>query len=206
MRQRIAVALGLAAVASVVALSALGGSDARQTGPTRAAGPARPSGAPGTNAKFASLVTQTSNRCDLQAQEIMRYGPQQRLQGSCCSKMDATAYGRQVRYVHRYAADSNIPTDPYDVSAALVQRLLRYDRDIQLNAVGLATYRQAIDMSPEKGPCCCACWRATAFRGLSKQLIVNERWPAPRVARLIGALDGCGGGTHQVRARNRAPV
>jgi len=51
-------------------------------------------------------------------------------------------------------------------------------------------------MSPEHGPCCCQCWRWNAFRGLSKYLIHERQWPAARLGRLIGALDGCGGPGH----------
>jgi hypothetical protein len=51
-------------------------------------------------------------------------------------------------------------------------------------------------MSREKGPCCCRCWRWTAFEALSKYLVATRGWRPPRLARLIEALDGCGGGAH----------
>ncbi len=47
--------------------------------------------------------------------------------------------------------------------------------------------------APEKGPCCCHCWRWTAFQGLSSYLIAYRHWQAPPLAALIGNLDGCGG-------------
>jgi hypothetical protein len=56
-----------------------------------------------------------------------------------------------------------------------------------------ATYDQAMSMSREKGPCCCHCWRWTAFRGMSKYLIVHASWSAPQVALLIDDVQGCGG-------------
>ena len=47
--------------------------------------------------------------------------------------------------------------------------------------------------APEKGPCCCHCWRWTAFQDLSSYLIAYRHWQAPPLAALIGNLDGCGG-------------
>jgi hypothetical protein len=48
--------------------------------------------------------------------------------------MDEAAYRRQVRYLRRYAHTADVPRDPYDVSARLTQRLLRYDRAVKLRS------------------------------------------------------------------------
>lgn len=149
--------------------------------------------AAGTHARFVTLARQRTNRCDLQAGELMSDPPGRRLQGACCSAMDEAAYRRQVDSLRRYRAEPDIPHDPYDIPAGLAQRLLRYDRTVKLTADGRRTYRQAMRMTREHGPCCCRCWRWTAFRGLSKQLITSRDLRAPELARLIEALDGCGG-------------
>lgn len=163
--------------------------------------------APGTPARFAVLARQRSNRCNLQAGELLRAPGGGHLQGSCCSSMDEHAYGEQVRALRRFAQISQIPRDPYDIPVALAQRLLRYQAVIHLSTQERAIYRRGMEMSREKGPCCCRCWRWTAFEGLSKYLIVKHGWQPRRLARLIEALDGCGGGGHRHGAGHagRAP-
>jgi hypothetical protein len=157
----------------------------------------------GSEARFAFLASQRSNRCDLQAAEIMRYGESARLQGSCCSRMDQHAYREQVGRLPAYTDVPQIPGDPYDIPASLVNRLLRYDRAISLTVAQHRTYARAMAMSDEKGPCCCRCWRWTAFRGLGKFLIGERGWSARRLAALIDALKGCGGPGHERRRAAR---
>jgi hypothetical protein len=123
----------------------------------------------------------------------MSYPPGQRLQGSCCSPMNLTRYERQVAALRRYAAIPQIPSDPYDIPAGLAQRLVRYQRSIQLTSAQRGVYQAAMQQTSEHGPCCCHCWRWTAFGGLSEYLITQRHWPAGRLAALIGDLDGCGG-------------
>lgn len=172
---------------SVAALAAFG------AGNTIPANRSSPAGAPGSSTQFAALVHQTSNRCALQARAILAYPAGKHLQGSCCTKMDATSYRAQVRALRRYRSLPEIPRDPYDVPAGVAQRLLRYDESIALSPSQRGIYARAMSMSDEKGPCCCKCWRWNAFRGLSKYLISHRGWRAPQLASLIGALDGCGG-------------
>jgi hypothetical protein len=107
--------------------------------------------------------------------------------------MDMSTYEWQVKALHRDAAIPQIPRDPYDVSVAFARRLLLYDKSIHLSAPQQATYDRAMGMSREKGPCCCHCWRWTAFRGMSKYLISRAHWTAPRVALVIDDVEGCGG-------------
>ena len=155
----------------------------------------------GSPAAYGFLVTQTSNQCGLQADRITSMPAAMHLQGSCCSRMDERSYRAQVDYLRRHRIDGAIPKDPYDIPVALVQRMLGYDHSVRLNRVAQATYRRAMAMASEKGPCCCRCWRWDAFRGLSKHLIVVRRISAHTLALLIGALDGCGGRADQVGGR-----
>jgi hypothetical protein len=92
-----------------------------------------------------------------------------------------------------YAAIPQIPRDPYDVPLALARSLLRYDSSIHLTARQQATYQHAMEMSSEKGPCCCHCWRWSAFKGMSKYLIARRHWTASAVALIIDDVQGCGG-------------
>jgi hypothetical protein len=183
--RRVLMAVTATALGAIGLVAAMAGHDSRTPTPERPAAE--------SHARFVALSERHTNRCDLQAGEIMSQASTQRLQGSCCNAMDETAYRRQVRYLRRYAVTADIPRDPYDVSAGLTQRLLRYDRAVKLSAAQQATYREAMKMSREKGPCCCRCWRWTAFRGLSKQLVARRRMRASELARLIDALNGCGG-------------
>lgn len=107
--------------------------------------------------------------------------------------MDLSTYEWQVKALRQYAAISPIPKDPYDVPVALARRLLRYDKSVHLSASQQATYARAMAMSREKGPCCCRCWRWSAFRGMSKYLIAREHWTDSQVARVIDDVEGCGG-------------
>lgn len=157
---------------------------------------ARPGGgdaAPGSAARFIYLAAQRSNRCDLSPGSVNSMDGTDRLQGSCCTAMNETRYRSQVDALRRYRQDRLIPTDPNDVPVALAQRLLRADTNIKLSPGQRAAYRRAITIAPEGGPCCCHCWRWTAFRGLAKHLLARRGWSAAQVGGLIGNLDGCGG-------------
>ncbi len=193
MRRRAAILALSALVATVATFAALspGGDTSRPASPHRTLSTAKPP--PGSMAAFSYLSQETTNRCDLQAVEIMSYSRSQRLQGSCCSPMDRKSYEHQVEHLRRYAHLSDIPRDPYDISARLAQRLLRHDRTIRLRGAQADGYRKAMRLSREKGPCCCPCWRWNAFRGLAKRLIAERDWSAPRLGALIEAIDGCGG-------------
>ena len=147
----------------------------------------------GTPTAFGYLTAQRSNRCGLKPAELEATPPTQHLQGSCCGPMDLSTYEWQVKALHRYATIAQIPTDPYDVPVSVARRLLSYDKSIHLSARQQATYDRAMSMSREKGPCCCHCWRWTAFRGMSKYLIARAHWTASQVALVIDDVEGCGG-------------
>jgi len=165
---------------------------------TKSAGSAPPTAsdpvlAVGTPAAFSYLATQTSNRCGLTPTELESYPLAQHLQGSCCDRMDPSTYAWQVKALRRYAFIAQIPRDPYDVPVSLARQLLHYDNTIHLSARQQATYDRAMRMSHQHGPCCCHCWRWTAFRGMSKYLIARDGWTASRVALIIDDVEGCGG-------------
>lgn len=183
-----AVAVGLALIAGLSS----GHRNATTTGKVRA-GAGDPVLVAGAPAAFRYLTAQRSNRCGLTPAELESSPPAQHLQGSCCFPMDMSTYEWQVKALHRYAAIPQIPTDPYDVPVSAARGLLRYDKSIHLSARQQATYDRAMGMSREKGPCCCHCWRWTAFRGMSKYLIARAHWTASQVAILIDDVQGCGG-------------
>jgi hypothetical protein len=191
-RRSVAGAIVVSALAAGVLVAVAGDGDRRER--SDAAASAAGARAPaGSRARFAYLAAQRSNVCGLQAKAIMRRRDGGALRGSCCSAMDAHAYREQVRQLRGFPRLPEIPRDPYDVSVALTKRLLRLDATVSLTPGQRSTYRRAMRMSDQKAPCCCPCWRWNAFRGLSRFLIARRRWPAARLARLIDALEGCGG-------------
>lgn len=191
--RRSSVIVGVLAIA-LLAVAVLAAGHRHTPGAGRAApGPRGTPAVAGTRAAFVFLSRQTTNRCALQATQLLSMPSSGRLQGSCCSPMDEASYARQVRRLRGYANLADIPRDPYDIAASLAQRLLRYDRAISLSAAQRDVYRRAMRMTDEKGPCCCRCWRWDAFRGMAKRLIARRHWNAARLARVITAVDGCGG-------------
>jgi hypothetical protein len=176
---------GLAALVVVLVLSA--GAERSGRWSVGASEPA------GSHARFVFLASRSSNQCGLRAAALDRYGTRERLQGSCCSAMDERAYREQVRRLRAHRGLAQIPRDPYDIPIPLVRRLLRYDRGISLTGAQRRAYARAMALSDQKGPCCCRCWRWSAFRGLAKYLIAEQRWRPRRLANLIDLLEGCGG-------------
>ncbi len=120
----------------------------------------------------------------------------ERLQGSCCSKMDFHRYAEQVEGLKQYSNIDVIPPDPYDVEVSLVKRLVSYDVTIKLDAQQQKVYDNAMKMSEEGGPCCCKCWRWTAFEGQAKYLITKYDFDEKQIARVWDLEDGCGGSGH----------
>ena len=150
----------------------------------------------GSDARFAFLAQQRSNRCSLQRAALEAMPSSMRLQGSCCFPMDLGAYRSQVQGLGRYVSISQIPRDPYDVPVSLAKRLLAYERAIHLSPAQARTYAKAMRMSVTKGPCCCHCWRWDAFRGMSNYLIAQRGYSASQLARVIDLVEGCGGPAH----------
>ena len=119
------------------------------------------------------------------------------LQGSCCSKMDFDSYKEQIEGLKKYLNISQIPTDPYDISAAHAKELLSFNEKIILTMQQQAIYDDAMKMSDEHGPCCCKCWRWDAFEGLAKYLITQHNFNAEQIAEVWDLEDGCGGKGHE---------
>jgi hypothetical protein len=142
--------------------------------------------------RFTFLSHQSSNSCNLQASGLMAMPATARLQGSCCSPMVYASYVKQIHELAGYS-DSDIPRDPYDMSVPLARKLIAYNEQILLNDVQQRTYNAAMRKAEEGGPCCCHCWRWTAFEGQAKSLIVRRRYTADQLAELWDAEDGCGG-------------
>jgi hypothetical protein len=147
----------------------------------------------GSLEKFRYLATQSSNFCGLQSRAVMSYSDSTRIQGACCNPMDVVTYQQQVRGLHEFAEIPAIPSDPYDVPAALAKQLLSYDRSIKLTSNEQAVFDHAMTRTPDKAPCCCKCWRWYAQEGLAKYLINNRKWEAVRVGRVVTLVNGCGG-------------
>lgn len=120
-----------------------------------------------------------------------------RIQGSCCGPMDLHKYQEQVEGLNKYADIPQVPSDPYDVPVSLAKMLFEYQKTIQLTSDQQAIYDQAAELSEEGGPCCCRCWRWTAFEGQAKYLITELDWSAEQVAELWDLQDGCGGAGHE---------
>jgi cytochrome oxidase Cu insertion factor (SCO1/SenC/PrrC family) len=143
--------------------------------------------------RFALLSRQHSNKCSLRPESLESIAVHGRLQGSCCSAMDFQRYVRQMHGLRAYARVPVIPADPYDVPVTLARRLTSYAESITLTASQQAAYDGAVKLSHEHGPCCCHCWRWSAFEGHAKYLIRRWQFAADRIAHIWNLEDGCGG-------------
>ena len=107
--------------------------------------------------------------------------------------MNLRHYLEQVRGLQQYATVVELPADPYDISVSLAKRLNSYDTSISLTNGQQVTYDRAVKMADEHGPCCCHCWRWTAFEGQAKYLITRRGYSSRRIAEVWNLEDGCGG-------------
>jgi hypothetical protein len=107
--------------------------------------------------------------------------------------MNFDAYQEQVEGLKVYSNIPQIPSDPYDIPVSLAKQLFQYESTIQLDPDQQAIYDQAAGMAEEGGPCCCRCWRWTAFEGQAKYLIMQLDWSAEEIAQVWDLEDGCGG-------------
>jgi hypothetical protein len=191
MKLRLAVALMSVVTLALVAI-AIGGNIRIGFDPDHASAD-RPLHALSAEKRFALLSGRHSNRCSLQAGSLETGAVSGRLQGACCTRIDFAHYKQQLRGLRRYHAVRLIPADPYDVPVGLAQRLVRFDREIRLDRAAQQTYDQAVRLSHEHGPCCCHCWRWTAFAGQAKQLIARRHYEAAQIAAIWDLENGCGG-------------
>ena len=145
--------------------------------------------------RFDLLSRLHTNTCGLAAGSLSAIAEHGRLQGSCCSAMVYSEYVRQIRGLKSYVAVPEIPSDPYDIAVGLAARLVGYDRAITLTPSQQSVYDRAVKLSHEHGPCCCRCWRWSAFGGQAKELISRRRYDAKQIAQIWDLEDGCGGGS-----------
>src|SRR5437016_13693616 len=143
--------------------------------------------------RFDLLSRQHSNKCSLRPESLDSIAVHGRLQGSCCSRMNFQHYVRQMHGLRAYARVTEIPTDPYDVPVTLARRLTSYAESITLTPSQQIAYDGAVKLSHEHGPCCCHCWRWTAFEGQANYLIARRGYNSLRIATIWNLEDGCGG-------------
>ncbi len=155
--------------------------------------------AAGTKEAFDYLSTSktaTSSFCGLQPQTVNGFSDGDSIQGACCGAMDFHRYQEQVEGLKQYKKIPQIPVDPYNIPVTLAKQLFQYQLTITLNKEQQAVYDQAMQLSEEHGPCCCKCWRWTAFEGLAKYLITKNDFTASQIANVWNLEDGCGGSGH----------
>jgi hypothetical protein len=155
--------------------------------------PDRPVHAATLKQRFAILSKHHSNKCGLRPESLSSIATNGRLQGSCCTAMNFRHYVAQIHGLRPHANEPVIPPDPYDISVRLAKRITRYADSIHLNTEQQAAYRQAMKLADEHGPCCCQCWRWTAFEGQAKYLIARRGYGGRRIAQVWNLEDGCGG-------------
>jgi hypothetical protein len=187
---RVVVTVAVVALAVGLVTTRFSGMMSMQGGPPSAM--SAPS-APGTVAAFTYLRRQNSNGCNLTPGGVMAMPKTARLQGACCSGMELASYRRQVAGLSEFRNVSAIVHDPYDMSVALASRLLGHEGTIHMDAQQQMTYDSAMRMTPDKGPCCCHCWRWDMTAGLARYLIARLDWGAPQVASAVALTNGCGG-------------
>ncbi|MBI3685063.1 hypothetical protein HY250_01540 [Candidatus Azambacteria bacterium] len=144
-------------------------------------------------AKFEVLSKNGNSSCSaLFKDSILSMPDGARLQGSCCSPMSFHRYSEQVQGLKKYSAISEIPSDPYDIDAALAKKLLGY-YDTSLTPKEQEAYDYAMANANEKGPCCCKCWRWYVYGGLAKFLIQHHGFTGEQITEVWNLSDGCGG-------------
>lgn len=152
--------------------------------------------AAGSKEAFEYLSLNTNSYCGLIPQNVDGYSDEQSIQGACCGAMDFHRYQEQVESLKHYSDISQIPEDPYDIPVPLAKELFKYQESIALTPEQQKTYDEAVEMSQEGGPCCCRCWRWTAFEGQAKYLITQHNFNAQQIAEIWDLEDGCGGAGH----------
>ena len=145
---------------------------------------------------LSNTKSKTSSFCGLQPESVDSFSDNDSIQGSCCGAMDFHRYREQVGGLKKYKDISQIPEDPYNIPVALAKKLFEYQKTIVLTPKQQETYDKAMELSHEGGPCCCKCWRWTAFEGQAKYLITELNFTAEQIAEIWDLEDGCGGSGH----------
>lgn len=152
--------------------------------------------AAGSEEKFNYLSSQTNSFCGLQATSVDSFNDGDSIRGACCDAMDLHRYKEQVEGLKKYSKIDVVPEDPYDIPTALAKRLFDYQKNIKLDSKEQKVYVKAMEMSEEGGPCCCKCWRWTAFEGQAKYLISEKGYTSEQIAEIWELEDGCGDSNH----------
>ena len=146
--------------------------------------------------RFDYLSRQQTNSCMLQTSQFASMNPSARLQGACCGPMDYQEYSKQIPAIAEFNRDHHtanvIPSDPYDMSVAFVRKLNSFNDTILLTNAQLDVYDEAWKYAPDRAPCCCHCYRWTAFEGQAKYLIAVRRFGPREIGEIWGLDDGCG--------------
>lgn len=116
-----------------------------------------------------------------------------RLQGSCCNPMVLSKFVSQIKGLKQYSGIPQIPSDPYDVSAASAKQMLGYYDSIQLTSAQQGIYNSAKSKTDDQGWCCCQCWAWYTHAGLAKYLITQQNYTAQQVTAVTNLEDCCGG-------------
>lgn len=149
-------------------------------------------------AKFDVLSQNGNSNCSASFANSIDTMPETgRIQGSCCSPMDAHRYEEQVTGLRKFKDIPEIPPDPYDIDAGLAKQLKAH-YDIELTPEEQEAYDYAMQNSHEKGPCCCKCWRWYVYGGLGKLLIQKHGFSGQLVTEVWDLSDGCGGSGEHV--------
>ena len=144
--------------------------------------------------RFDYLALKHSNKCGLQPSTFASMAATARFQGACCGPMDARLYPEYVKQIHELAKydHSVVPRDPYNMSVALARRLVAFNDTIILTRAQQQVYDNAFRYARDGAPCCCHCWRWTAFEGQAKFLIARRSYTARQIGTLWTLDDGCG--------------
>jgi len=144
--------------------------------------------------RYTYLGTQGSNTCMLQPSSLASMNATARLQGACCGPMTAKMYPEYVKQIHELAKYDHyaVPSDPYNMSVRLARRLVAFNDQILLTPAQQRVYDRAFPLAHDHAPCCCHCWRWTAFEGQAKYFIAYRRFTSKQIAELWNLDDGCG--------------
>ena len=114
------------------------------------------------------------------------------LGGQCCGALtNVSKYEEQLEAMKKYSFNPDSPPDHFNVSVALVKKLITYDKNAVLTPEQRAVYNEALYIS-EEGPCCCKCWHWYVNSALAKEFIANYNFTAEQVAEYWEESDICG--------------
>ncbi len=116
-----------------------------------------------------------------------------RLQGSCCNLMVFSKFFSQIYGLKQYSGISQIPSDPYNVSATSAKQMLSFYDTIHLTSSQQSIYNSAKVKTADNGWCCCQCWAWYTHAGLAKYLITQHNYSFQQIVAVTNLEDCCGG-------------